>query len=282
MASASIRKTSVAPHSTSESVTPRRDSGLPAFLVAVVALSLLSQPLLVQSVGTAAPAMAPGAGLPATGLLSWAIDLGLHSWNLPFQVWPFVAVAANALFLSLLWRDLAGVFGRGWASGLTLLAGCNPLFLLPIAAGGSQAVGLLAFYGLCRTLRRLQTPVEAFTYLRIAGWLCILLCLDLQTLALSTMVAPWLLLVMPTQMLRKAPGSFYGVLPAVRVSGRHVGLRQSDRIQRTMADAVQHRAGCASTAVALGGACRRLVACRALGRGGGGVLPDPGVAGTQP
>ncbi|CAD0351091.1 hypothetical protein E1J23_21970 [Xanthomonas gardneri] len=209
MASASIRKTSVAPHSTSESVTPRRDSGLPAFLVAVVALSLLSQPLLVQSVGTAAPAMAPGAGLPATGLLSWAIDLGLHSWNLPFQVWPFVAVAANALFLSLLWRDLAGVFGRGWASGLTLLVGCNPLFLLPIAAGGSQAVGLLAFYGLCRTLRRLQTPVEAFTYLRIAGWLCILLCLDLQTLALSTMVAPWLLLVMPPQMLRKAPGSFY-------------------------------------------------------------------------
>ncbi|KQQ83045.1 hypothetical protein ASF73_18470 [Xanthomonas sp. Leaf131] len=175
----------------------------------MVALSLLSQPLLVQSVGTAAPAMAPGAGLPATGLLSWAIDLGLHSWNLPFQVWPFMAVAANALFLSLLWRDLAGVFGRGWASGLTLLVGCNPLFLLPIAAGGSQAVGLLAFYGLCRTLRRLQTPVEAFTYLRLAGWLCILLCLDLQTLALSTMVAPWLLLVMPPQMLRKAPGSFY-------------------------------------------------------------------------
>nr|WP_283161520.1 hypothetical protein [Xanthomonas nasturtii] len=209
MASASIRKTSAAPHSKSDAVTPRRESGLPAFLVAVVALSLLSQPLLLQSVGTAAPTLAPGAGLPATGLLAWAVDLTLHSWNLPFQVWPFLAVAANALFLSLLWRDLAGVFGRGWASALTLLVGCNPLFLLPIAAGGSQAVGLLAFYGLCRTLRRLQAPVEAFTYLRIAGWLCVLLCLDLQTLALSTMVAPWLLLVMPPQMLRKAPGSFY-------------------------------------------------------------------------
>ncbi|RFF41835.1 hypothetical protein DZD52_03015 [Xanthomonas nasturtii] len=209
MASASIRKTSAAPHSKSDAVTPRRESGLPAFLVAVVALSLLSQPLLLQSVGTAAPTLAPGAGLPATGLLAWAVDLTLHSWNLPFQVWPFLAVAANALFLSLLWRDLAGVLGRGWASALTLLVGCNPLFLLPIAAGGSQAVGLLAFYGLCRTLRRLQAPVEAFTYLRIAGWLCVLLCLDLQTLALSTMVAPWLLLVMPPQMLRKAPGSFY-------------------------------------------------------------------------
>nr|WP_283161012.1 hypothetical protein [Xanthomonas nasturtii] len=209
MASASIRKTSAAPHSKSDAVTPRRESGLPAFLVAVVALSLLSQPLLLQSVGTAAPTLAPGAGLPATGLLAWAVDLTLHSWNLPFQVWPFLAVAANALFLSLLWRDLAGVFGRGWASALTLLVGCNPLFLLPIAAGGSQAVGLLAFYGLCRTLRRLQAPVEAFTYLRIAAWLCVLLCLDLQTLALSTMVAPWLLLVMPPQMLRKAPGSFY-------------------------------------------------------------------------
>lgn len=221
MASASIRKTSAAPHSKSDSVTPRRESGLPAFLVAVVALSLLSQPLLLQPVGTAAPTIAPGAGLPATGLLAWALDLTLHSWNLPFQIWPFLAVAANALFLSLLWRDLAGVFGRGWASGLTLLVGCNPLFLLPIAAGGSQAVGLLAFYGLCRTLRRLQAPVEAFTYLRIAGWLCILLCLDLQTLALSTMVAPWLLLVMPPQMLRKAPGSFYLVcyLPFVFLVG---------------------------------------------------------------
>ncbi|KLD70534.1 hypothetical protein [Xanthomonas pisi] len=175
----------------------------------MVALSLLSQPLLVQSLGAVAPTSAPGIGVPASGLLAWAVDLALHRWDLPFQVWPFLAVAANALFLSLLWRDLAGVFGRGWASGLTLLVGCNPLFLLPIAAGGSQAVGLLAFYGLCRTLRRLQAPVEAFTYLRIAGWLCILLCLDLQTLALSTMVAPWLLLVMPPQMLRKAPGSFY-------------------------------------------------------------------------
>nr|WP_243848924.1 hypothetical protein [Xanthomonas sp. CFBP 8151] len=209
MASASIRKTSAAPHSKSESAVSRRHSGLPAFLVAVVALSLLSQPLLLQSVGSAAPAIAPADSLPATSLLAWAINLGLDSWNLPFQVWPFLAVAANALFLSLLWRDLAGVFGRGWASGLTVLVGCNPLFLLPIAAGGSQAVGLLAFYGLCRTLRRLQMPVEAFTYLRIAGWLCILLCLDVQTLALSTMVAPWLLLVMPPQMLRKAPGSFY-------------------------------------------------------------------------
>ncbi len=208
MASASIRKTSAAPHSKSEPVAQRRESGLPAFLIAVVALSLLSQPLLVQSVATT-PALAPDIGVPATGLLAWAVDLTLHRWNLPFQVWPCVAVAANALFLSLLWRDLAGVFGRGWASALTLLVGCNPLFLLPIAAGGSQAVGLLAFYGLCRTLRRLQAPVEAFTYLRIAGWLCILLCLDLQTLALSTMVAPWLLLVMPPQMLRKAPGSFY-------------------------------------------------------------------------
>ncbi|QCZ63414.1 hypothetical protein CAI18_20470 [Xanthomonas citri pv. punicae] len=208
MASASIRKTSAAPHSKSEPVAQRRESGLPAFLIAVVALSLLSQPLLVQSVATV-PALVPDIGVPATGLLAWAVDLTLHRWNLPFQVWPCVAVAANALFLSLLWRDLAGVFGRGWASALTLLVGCNPLFLLPIAAGGSQAVGLLAFYGLCRTLRRLQAPVEAFTYLRIAGWLCILLCLDLQTLALSTMVAPWLLLVMPPQMLHKAPGSFY-------------------------------------------------------------------------
>ncbi len=208
MASASIRKTNAAPHSKSEPGA-RRDSGLPAFLVAVVALSLLSQPLLVQSLGAVAPTTTPGIGVPASGLLAWAVDLALHRWDLPFQVWPFLAVAANALFLSLLWRDLAGVFGRGWASGLTLLVGCNPLFLLPIAAGGSQAVGLLAFYGLCRTLRRLQAPVEAFTYLRIAGWLCILLCLDLQTLALSTMVAPWLLLVMPPQMLRKAPGSFY-------------------------------------------------------------------------
>ncbi|AZR27952.1 hypothetical protein DEG02_010840 [Xanthomonas vasicola] len=197
------------PRSKSEPIAPRHDSGLPAFLIAVVALSLLSQPLLVQSVGTAATVYAPGGELPATGLLGWVVDLTQHGWNLPLQVWPFVAVAANALFLSLLWRDLAGVFGRGWASALTLLVGCNPLFLLPIAAGGSHAVGLLAFYGLCRTLRRLQAQVEAFTYLRIAGWLCILLCLDLQTLALSTMVAPWLLLVMPPQMLRKAPGSFY-------------------------------------------------------------------------
>jgi|GEM_PF-4187892 len=209
MASASIRKTNAVPHSKSELVALRRNSGLPAFLISVVALSLLSQPLLVQSVGAAAPALAPGVGLPATGLLMRAVDFTQHNLNLPVQVWTFVAVAASALFLSLLWRDLASVFGRGWASVLTLLVGCNPLFLLPIAAGGSQAVGLLAFYGLCRTLRRLQAQVEAFTYLRIAGWLCILLCLDPQTLVLSTMVAPWLLLVMPAQMLRKAPGSFY-------------------------------------------------------------------------
>ncbi|WDM77244.1 hypothetical protein ACCQ13_02710 [Xanthomonas sp. NCPPB 1638] len=187
----------------------------------MVALSLLSQPLLVQSLGGAAPVAAPGVGVPATGLLTWAVERALHRWDLPFLVWPFLAVAANAVFLSLLWRDLAGVFGRGWASGLTLLVGCNPLFLLPITAGGSQAVGLLAFYGLCRTLRRLQAPVEAFTYLRIAGWLCLLLCLDVQTLALSTMVAPWLLLVIPPQLRRKAPGSFYLVcyLPFVFLLG---------------------------------------------------------------
>ncbi|MGD3142589.1 hypothetical protein XocVXO32_04430, partial [Xanthomonas oryzae pv. oryzicola] len=77
------------PHSKSEPVAPRRDSGLPAFLVAVVALSLLSQPLLVQSVGTAATAHAPGVRLPATGLLAWGVDLTQYSWNLPFQVWPF-------------------------------------------------------------------------------------------------------------------------------------------------------------------------------------------------
>lgn len=54
MASASIRKTSAVPHSKNEPAAVRRDRGLPAFLVAVVALSLLSQPLLVQSLGGAA------------------------------------------------------------------------------------------------------------------------------------------------------------------------------------------------------------------------------------
>ncbi|KAB7765487.1 hypothetical protein [Xanthomonas maliensis] len=221
MASASTWKKSAAPRSKTEPALAQRHSGLPAFLLALVALSLLSQPLLAPSLATPVASAAPVTGLPAGGLLSWAVEWVMQRWAAPVPVWPLIAVAANAMFLSLLWRDLAGVFGRGWASGLTLLVGCNPLFLLPIAAGGSQSVGLLAFYGLCRTLRRLQVPVEAFTYLRIAGWLCVLLCLDVQTLALSTMIAPWLLLVMPPQMLRKAPGSFYLVcyLPVVFLFG---------------------------------------------------------------
>ncbi|MBB4130884.1 hypothetical protein GGR61_001987 [Xanthomonas arboricola] len=179
-----------------------------AFILALVALSLLSRPVLVQPIGNIAQVV-PQLGLPTTGLLSWFIDQVAHRLQLPFQVWPLMSVVANAVFLSLLWRDLADRFGRGWASVMVALVGCNPLFLLPIAAGGSQALGLLAFYGLCRTMRRLTTPVEPFTYLRIGGWLCVLLCLDLQTLALATMVAPWFLLVMPREILRQAPWSFY-------------------------------------------------------------------------
>lgn len=184
---------------------------MPAFVLALVGLSLLCQYLLLRAPPAA---LAAGQGEVPAGSwlfpLDWLLDwLGAHGFA---ATWPlfeqFLAVLAAAWFLGLLWRDLAAFCGWRWASALTLLVAVNPAFLQLPLAGGTPAFALLGFYGLCRTLRRLQGSVEAFTYLRISGWLCLMLGIDLSTALLAVAVAPWLLLVAPAR-LRRAPFALY-------------------------------------------------------------------------
>ncbi|MEE7546806.1 hypothetical protein HF319_07005, partial [Xanthomonas sp. Kuri4-1] len=227
MASASIWKKSAALRSTSDRGRTHRESGLAAFAVALLALALLSHVLFARGAGGVALfdasslASPRGLGFPYVAFIAWLQAQAGEGWALPLHPGQIVALVLDALFLSLLWRDVARFAGRTWATALTALVAVNPMFLLTIAVGGTQAVGLLAFYALGRTLRRLQGRVEAFTYLRVSGTLCALLCIDLQTLTVAAVVAPWLLLVMPADVRRKAPGSFFLVcyLPAMFLLG---------------------------------------------------------------
>lgn len=186
-----------------------RPAGVTVFLLALVVLSLL---ILVLPAGPAAIAPAD-ADASLLFPLQWLVEyLHVHArvaWGLPIPLGQILAVAAGACFLGLLWRDLAEAVGRLPASGLTLLVALNPLFLEPMLVGDTQAFALLGLYGLCRVLRRLRGDIEAFTYLRIAGLLCLMLCISMEAAMLAVALAPWLLLVAPRNVLRHAPGSFY-------------------------------------------------------------------------
>ncbi|HBK46495.1 MAG TPA: hypothetical protein DDZ67_08695, partial [Xanthomonadaceae bacterium] len=211
MASASTWKPNAAPPWKSERGRWYRESGALAFVAALAALTLIGSVLVRQSGATTAVATGMQAlpGFPYVALIGWLDRQADALPLLGMRPGQLAAVFANAVFLSLLWRDVARFAGRAWACGLTLLVALNPLLLATIVAGGAQAAGLLAFYMLCRALRRLYGAVEAFTYLRIGSALCLLMCIDLQALMLALAIAPWLALVMPAAVRRKAPGAFY-------------------------------------------------------------------------
>lgn len=223
MASASTWKPSAAPPSANEVPgVPRRVRALGAFLVALVGLSLACQFLLLRA-GAPASVAAPQAGLLFP--LPWLLELlraGVATAGVPVALLgPFLAVLAGACFLSLLWRDLAGVCGGARASACVLLVAVNPAFLQMLLDGDMQVYAVLGFYGLCRTLRHLRGDIEAFTYLRIGGWLCLMLCITPLTAVLAVVLAPWLSLVVPWSMRRRARVPFYLVcyLPFVLVVG---------------------------------------------------------------
>lgn len=196
-----------------------RESGLAAFACALPLLAALGW-LLARQSGVGAGATTAAAGFPYALAMGWLERALAGGWTLPLGPAQMLAVAADALFLSLLWRDVARFAGRAWASAMALLVALNPLFLLSID-GGSHALTLLTFYMLCRSLRRLYGAVEPFTYLRIGAALAALLCIDLPALLLAVALAPWLLLVMPADVRRRAPAAFYLVcyLPALFLLG---------------------------------------------------------------
>ncbi|WP_369934181.1 hypothetical protein [Xanthomonas tesorieronis] len=223
MASASTWPKSAAPHSTIE--TPRRPRGVAVFVVTAALLALLCQRLLAHGY-MSDDAMAQYAKLlllrDAAGFRTEylgflyaqaSLYLGLLIGGVPGLSTPLlpylVDVLAGAAMVTLLWRDLAAGLGRAWAWGLCAALVLQPFFLWPTLSGNNQGLGLLVFYLTCRALRHFRGDPEAFAYLRLALGLCLLFFVDERACFLAVAMAPWLGLIAPEGMLRRAPLSFY-------------------------------------------------------------------------
>lgn len=120
-----------------------------------------------------------------------------------------VDVLAVSGLLTLAWRDMARQQGVGWACLGTALLLANPLTWWAATAGANQGLGLLAVFMLVRALASLRPALEVFSYLRVAGWLCVLWFVDHRALILSLALLPWLPFLAPRDVFRRAPVSFY-------------------------------------------------------------------------
>lgn len=224
MASASTWPKSVGPHSTTEA--PRRSRGAPVFVATAVLLALLCHRLLSHGyMSDDAMAQyakmlllrdAAGFRIEYLGFLYAQVSLylGLLIGSMPglaaTPLLPYlVDVLAGAALVALLWRDIAVGLGRGWAWGLCAAVVVQPFFLWSTLSGGNQGLGLLVFYLACRALRHLRGDPEALAYLRLAAGLCMLFFIDERACFLALAMAPWLALIAPQDMLRRAPLSFY-------------------------------------------------------------------------
>jgi len=139
--------------------------------------------------------------------LNYLISLlpGLEGAVVPY----LLDIAAVSVLATLLWRDLARTQGHVWALVWTLLLIAHPFTLWTATAGFSAGLGLLAFYCLCRTLRHFQGESQLKGYLRFAGWLCLLFFIDERALFIALAILPWMVLVAPSDLLRRAPLAFY-------------------------------------------------------------------------
>lgn len=117
-------------------------------------------------------------------------------------------VAVSAL-LALAWRDIARQQGSGWAFLATALLLANPLTWWAATAGANQGLGLLAVFMLVRGLAALRPALEVYSYLRVAGWLCVLWFVDHRALILAVALLPWLGLLAPPGLFRRAAVPFY-------------------------------------------------------------------------
>ena len=128
------------------------------------------------------------------------------------SVTPYILdILAVAVFAAWVWRDLANTQGPIWASIWTLLLVLHPFVLWTATSGQDLGLGLLTVYGLCRTLHVFQNTPEPRSYLKFAGWLCLLFFVDARAGFIAMAMLPWLALAAPRSLLQKAPLAFYMV-----------------------------------------------------------------------
>lgn len=139
--------------------------------------------------------------------LSWLLHsvLGIRGAYVPY----LVDILAVSLFAALAWKDLARAQGPGWALLWVVLLVLHPFLLWTATSGRDLGLGLLAVYCVARTLRSLQNDPEPLSYLRFAGWLALLFFIDGRAVYIALALLPWLALVAPATLLKRAPGAFY-------------------------------------------------------------------------
>ena len=118
-------------------------------------------------------------------------------------------IAACAVMVALLWRDLSRALGQGWAWTLSALFLLQPLLLWAALTGEGHGVALLVFYGLCRTLRRFRREIGPAVYMSLAAWMCLFFFTGVSAWLVIAALAPWMLLVVPAGLLPRAPFTFH-------------------------------------------------------------------------
>jgi membrane protein XagC len=197
----------------------------PVFLVVLLLLALLCSHLLtngyLSSDALARYAKllvmrdASGLRLEYAGFLSPQVSLylsfffssllGVRGAYAPY----LVDIVAVSLFAALVWRDLAKNHGQIWAWLWIALLVLHPFLLWTATSGRDLGLGLLAVYCLARTLPELQNDPEPLAYLRFAGWLTLLFLVDGRAGFIALAFLPWLALVTPVPLLKRAPVAFY-------------------------------------------------------------------------
>lgn len=203
----------------------RRPHSGPVFVIVLLVLAVLCSHLLtngyLSSDALARYAKllvmrdASGLRLEYVGFLSPQVSLyvslffssvlGIRGAYVPY----LVDIVAVSLFAALVWRDLVRSHGYGWAWLWTALLVLHPFLLWTATAGRDLGLGLLAMYALGRTLHRIQNDPEPLSYLRFAGWLTLLFFIDGRAGFIALAFLPWLALVAPAPLLKRAPLAFY-------------------------------------------------------------------------
>ena len=155
--------------------------------------------LYIEDVGFLSPQVSPYLTLLLSSIP------GITLTRVPY----LLDIMLASLFVTLVWRDLNKSHGLIFATLWTALLAAHPFFLWTALSGQDLALGLLCFYGLSRSLRRFRNDPEVFSYLRFAGWLCLLFFVDTRAMFIAVALAPWLVLIAPPSLLHRAPLAFY-------------------------------------------------------------------------
>lgn len=146
--------------------------------------------------------------LPAYLLLLLKQIPGLASPSLPYVA----SALAGATLLALWYRDLSPRAGAGFAWLCLLLMALHPFFLWPATAGTNLGLGLLFYYLLGRGLRTLTREGTPQAFISFGGLLAMAFIVDERALFLAPSLFLLFPLLMPKDLLRRAPFSLALVL----------------------------------------------------------------------